>query len=250
MNDDELTVPTARQCFAEAYRLMRSGGDVERAGMWLAMAREIREDAMMRRMRMPLPQAVTVTRSVNGIVEAQPEPEQPKNQMVGYEQGQVLPPTQGQHDYAMKVREALLSGLAVDAVLPGLAEDDRDAIHDLVNEIRSRYRAEQPITETLVRPYVPSSVDTFTRTAPSGWGATDSGSFFKQPLDDTAILGPRTPAPPIEGAEGQCRNHDEGNRLIVRHGKWVHYGTLEAICPIPGQSPEGDETYHRFANPL
>lgn len=103
-----------------------------------------------------------------------------------------------------------------------LPDDDEDAL--------------SVAAKTLVRPYVDGTQ----------WDRAKQAS----PLDDTAVLGPRLPAPPPLGARTTCRNHEDMNELVYTEGSWRHVATGQALCPIAGQTPEGDETFHRFANPV
>lgn len=187
INEKDLVVPSARQCMAEAYRVMTTGADIERAKVWLAMATELREGAHAQRVweSFYAQQQTTPAESTDGFAETDP----------------------GQDSQFAELREIL----------------ERRA---------EREQMDSPAGDVpVVRPYVDQLVR-------------------RMALENTAILGPRLPEQPVDGDRATCRNHTEMNRLTYRNGRWVHEATDQALCPIGGQTPEGDETFHRFANPL
>jgi hypothetical protein len=292
MGDNELRVPTARECMAEAYRELRmADGEPERVAQWIAMARELREEALMRMSAQSIVNQATICDEHKaqyfysgyeaGKAESdQPVPvpapvDDPTDSMAGYSRGQTPSPTAVQFAYAGRVRQSILNN-RIDEVFPGLTEDHRDAIHDLINEIEDRYTAEASPARrfTLNERVVTQQYEE------GGAEDEDDGSDYHKrldemptlaaggiirpyisetqwdrakqpdPLDVTQVMQPRFPDPPIEGAEGRCRNHEQDGSLIYMQGAWRHVSTMQRLCPIPGQTPEGDETYHRFANPL
>lgn len=244
MKDDDLAVPTARECFAEAYRIMRGPGDLESASMWMSMARELREDAQMRRMWAPLPQVaapdpapVRTLRDVAAIVCAHGAV------AVQWKDGQQVA------DWWLHVSN-------------GSSCDDPDPAGDMFRrrDQEMRERQDDPAlgtmaqgenepqaleTTALLRPYV---TDSETRVMAEQVRDRVLRSYVGEP--PTAVLPMRLPEPPVEGAEGVCRNHEQDNELIMMDGAWRHRSTMQSLCPIAGQNADGDETFHRFANPL
>ena len=262
MKDDDLAVPTARECFAEAYRIMRGPGDLESAQMWLAMAREIREDAAMRRMWAPLPQfaappaepvaEVRTLHDVEGIVCAH---------------GKV----------ALHWKDDDSADGWWHHAEDGTACDDPDQSGDAFRRRDQTMRERQgdglpgqTMADTLVRPYAAGGI-----IDPVKWARATESSPLEVPgtngpdlarpyvadadavmrrtlLDEpvTAVMPLRLPEPPVDGDHATCRNHGELNGLVFADGAWRHEVNMQTLCPIAGQTPEGDETYHHFANPL
>jgi hypothetical protein len=275
MDQQDAYIPTQRECLGQAYVILRSGGDIETARLWLDMAREIREDAIARRMWAPIVNSLPadkfaytmkesgpVTRSddfmVTPVFEQQeaaagklPGPDS----MAGYRAGQLPYPTGAQYEYAVHLR----ASIAETGVLPKpfSGENDERAINALIDEIVTRYventetvrdeqRHEDELaaarTSRIVRPFVTEAerARTFER-------ATD--------LDETVISMDNAEAKyvpqdgPAEGAMAVCRNHPDSDSLIYTGGVWRHVSTMQRMCPIADADIVGDPTVHRFANP-
>lgn len=245
MSDQELTVPTARQCLAEAYReLLMHDGETERAAQWLVMARELREDAQFRKMWVapppPVPAEAAPDRrtlhDVEGIVCAhglvalhwKDDDQGGWWHHAGDGTACDNPDQSGDmfRRRSQEMREAT-GDQPVNLTMAGAEEPPTE---------RLELRIEDDPATTLVRPFVE--------------GTQWDRAAERHRLDVTAALPFPVPRQqPEEGQQAECRNHDTHNALVYEGGKWVHVSTGQTLCPIPGQTPEGDETYHRFANP-
>lgn len=239
MSDQELKVPSARECMAEAYRLMRNHADTEAAKVWLDMARELREDFVTRKVWVnePAVKPAPTLHDVDGVVCAHGKvavhwKDNDSDWWLHVKGGTSCDdPDQGgdifrRRDQAMRERQ---DDPALGTMAGAERPDDGQRMEDDPTEFVVQDAA------TIVRPFIDRvSWDRATGTSP---------------LDDTAITPIRLPEQPVEGQLAKCRNHEEYNTLVYQLGQWRHTSSMQALCPIPNQTIEGDESYHRFANP-
>lgn len=266
MNDRDLTVPTARQCLAEAYReLQMFDGKPERAAQWIIMARELREEAMMRAPGRPPAERPTLhdvlaVVCAHGKVAVQWKAVADTGWWLHVEDGTSCDYPDAPGDPFRRRSQAMREATGPEGTMGAeQPADDEPTPGDAPTEVVELvYAVGGPMPEgapampplpldygqrieddpatTLVRPFVDGSQ----------WDRAAE----RHRLDVTAALPFPVPRQqPEEGQQAECRNHDEASRLIYQDGKWVHVSTGQALCPIPGQTPEGDETYHGFANP-
>lgn len=274
MDSKNLPVPTARECVAEAYRLLKYGAERELAEAWIRLAAEIRADALDQRFfKVPSasnPETFPARRTLHdveaivcahGVVALRwkGQSDTPDNGWWTHTDGTNCDDPQVEGDAfrrrSQEMRESQgdgLPGQTMGAPAETVQRQDTGAdratdyllpvTHKILKTEEDIKRApterieDDPAT-TRVRPYVQAAE----------WDR----AVQQHPLDDTAILAPRTPNPPQHGQIAVCRNHDDQAGLIydATDGQWLHTANLSTLCPIPGQTPEGDETYQRFSNP-
>jgi len=259
-----MKVPTARECMAEAYRLLSMAGPALDAAalaeQWIAMARELREEAMMRvigqRAANQFHEAADKLRAAGLLpmpMVAKPAPTLSDVEAIVCAHGKVAAHWKYEDDYLGPLWLHTEDGTTCDDLdRPGDAErrirgrslvrlDAGQRVEDDPTESERAYQqggAPWATPVPLARPYV----------ARTEWERAQDVSK----LDVTAVLAPTFGqlGPPVDGDHATCRNHDELNGLVFADGAWRHEANMQTLCPIPGNTVEGDETYHRFANPL
>jgi hypothetical protein len=266
-----MKVPTARECMAEAYRVLTMNGPnlsleaVTAAEQWIAMARELREEAMMRvigqRAANQFHEAADKLRAAGLLpmpMVAKPAPTLSDVEAIVCAHGKVAAHWKYEDDYLGPLWLHTEDGTTCDDLdRPGDGRRRRSNWGPIVDttpwpsaprlDVGQRMEDEpeqmagrglRPESVPLARPYV----------ARTEWERAQDVSK----LDVTAVLAPTFGqlGPPVDGDHATCRNHDELNGLVFADGAWRHEANMQTLCPIPGNTVEGDETYHRFANPL